>query len=339
MIDFTEATIEKLILHRFSLEDDKELISNSTISIDDSQFTKNLFLTPFQSAAEPSEFGHVINVGQNTLYNLLTSMYDGENFVTKSKQIFKYLKSVSKHPNIKDGDLFIAKLEEIKFENKYYEGIGIYKFENKESFLETSVSRNAEAVVKLKQGISGRKLDKACLVLFTKKPYTVFVIDNGKVETDYWANEFIGAKLKNDSTNNTTKFLSLTKSYITKQLPEEFEVSKTDQIELLNKSIEYFKNNEEFNKKEFEKKVFSNSEIVKSFREFDTEFQSKNDFAMEESFKISPSAVKKSSKNFKSILKLDLDFHIYIHGDRSKIEKGVEKDGRKYYKIYFENEH
>lgn len=53
---------------------------------------------------------------------------------------------------------------------------------------------------------------------------------------------------------------------------------------------------------------------------------------------ISPQAVKKQARIFKSVLKLDKNFHIYIHGNRELIQQGTEKDGRKYYKIYFENE-
>jgi hypothetical protein len=48
--------------------------------------------------------------------------------------------------------------------------------------------------------------------------------------------------------------------------------------------------------------------------------------------------VKKQSRVFKSVLKLDRNFHIYIHGDKDLIERGVEKDGRKYYKIYYREE-
>jgi hypothetical protein len=59
---------------------------------------------------------------------------------------------------------------------------------------------------------------------------------------------------------------------------------------------------------------------------------------MNESFDISPQAVKKQARIFKSVLKLDKNFHIYIHGDRELIEQGVEKDGRKFYKIYFTEE-
>jgi hypothetical protein len=57
-----------------------------------------------------------------------------------------------------------------------------------------------------------------------------------------------------------------------------------------------------------------------------------------DSFDISSQAVKKQARIFKSVLKLDKNFHIYIHGNRNLIEQGVEEDGRKFYKIYFKEE-
>ena len=57
-----------------------------------------------------------------------------------------------------------------------------------------------------------------------------------------------------------------------------------------------------------------------------------------DSFEISAQAVKKQARVFKNVLKLDKNFHIYIHGNREMIEQGVDENGRKYYKIYYEEE-
>ena len=49
--------------------------------------------------------------------------------------------------------------------------------------------------------------------------------------------------------------------------------------------------------------------------------------------------MKRQARVFKSVLKLDKNFHIYIHGDRDRIERGVdERTGRKFYKIYYDEE-
>jgi hypothetical protein len=56
-----------------------------------------------------------------------------------------------------------------------------------------------------------------------------------------------------------------------------------------------------------------------------------------EEFPISPAAVKKTQRHFKSIIKLDKNFHIYIHGDRKMLEQGQDEKG-KFYMLYFDKE-
>jgi hypothetical protein len=42
---------------------------------------------------------------------------------------------------------------------------------------------------------------------------------------------------------------------------------------------------------------------------------------------------------FKSVLKLDKNFHIYVHGNRQLIERGYDDEkGMNYYKVFFNNE-
>jgi len=68
-------------------------------------------------------------------------------------------------------------------------------------------------------------------------------------------------------------------------------------------------------------------------------FESSRNFAIEDEFDIHLSAVKKQQRVFKSVLKLDRNFHIYIHGRRDLLERGVdEKTGKKYYKLYYDEE-
>lgn len=49
-------------------------------------------------------------------------------------------------------------------------------------------------------------------------------------------------------------------------------------------------------------------------------------------------AVKKQTRSLKSIIILDENFHIYVHGHRELIEQGVDEKGRKFYKIYYSEE-
>ena len=121
-------------------------------------------------------------------------------------------------------------------------------------------------------------------------------------------------------------------------MDEDFDVSKADKIDFLNRSVDYFKKNETFDKQEFEEEVFGDSNVIESFRKFDQTYRQENEVELADSFEISAQAVKKQARVFKNVLKLDKNFHIYIHGNREMIEQGVDENGRKYYKIYYEEE-
>ncbi len=78
--------------------------------------------------------------------------------------------------------------------------------------------------------------------------------------------------------------------------------------------------------------------MIDSFNEYRTDFQREREITISDNFAISESAVKKQARSIKSIIKLDKNFHIYIHGHRDLIEQGVDEHGRKFYKIYYNEE-
>ena len=266
MIEYQEAAIRKLTFQKIGNEFQKITapFSYEYDNEEEEEILKKIFLKPFSSSAATYEFAHSIDLELHPLFKLSKSIFHGGDFETVSQQILQHLKTVSKHPNIKDGDLFVVKYDDVKLNNQHYTGLGIYKIENKENFIETNANSNDEIKLDIKQGISGRKLDKACLILLTDEPYTIFVIDNGNNgnDTEYWMNEFLAVELKNDFINNTSQFLSLTKSFITEQFPEEYQTTKADQIELLNRSVQYFKKHETFDKSEFETEVLQNTRYI-----------------------------------------------------------------------------
>ena len=106
----------------------------------------------------------------------------------------------------------------------------------------------------------------------------------------------------------------------------------------MHRSKEYLKNVETFDRDEFENQVFKSEKLRTSFQEFSEDFEAERNVQLPEKFEVSSYAVKKKSKSFRSVIKLDKNFHIYVHGDRSKIERIEEIDGNKYYKLFFEKE-
>jgi hypothetical protein len=345
-MDFTNATLKQISVHYIgSNSEGQELIlSKESLNIDEeiSDRLKHFFLNKFTGVYEKYNFAHASSLKFNEIYNYMSEVFSGEApFHEASLNIAHHLAQSSNHPKIKSGELYVCYFEKCSIDDKTMDAIGIFKTETKNGFFEIDQLKSKFSI-KYKEGIDANKFDKGCLVFNTNKKggYEVVIIDNQNrgEEAMFWKETFLGLKLINNYFNQTNQFLNITKSYVTKQLSEEFEVSKADQIDLLNRSVEYFKEHENFDKKEFEEEVLQDKGIIKSFRNYDETFRESHEIEVEDSFEISPQAVKKQERVFKSVLKLDKNFHIYIHGNKDLIEQGVDADGRKFYKIYYKEE-
>lgn len=345
MIEFSEVELTDLAVHWVGNKSkDEKLKTYEEVAEIDSELTRdhllNYFLSPFKDL-ETYNFTHPTDLNLNEVYAYSRRIFrDKNSFMDFSIEIAKHLYEHSTHPKISGGELSVCLLSNIMYEGKKASALGIFKSENKDVFIKFQ-NKKDKFVVSYDDGVHAEKLEKGCLIINVDKDdgYKVYIVDTKKsVEAQYWKDDFLKLKPNSDDFNLTKTFLSATKEFVTTKLPEEFEVTKADQIDLLNRSIDYFKQHENFSKRSFEKEVLQDKEIIHSFRKFDKEFSEENDTAIVDEFDISMQAVKKQSRIFKSVLKLDKNFHIYIHGDKNLIEKGIEKDGRKYYKIYYSEE-
>ena len=339
MVNGKEAVVEEFVLHRIGESAGDSVFSDYSAVLEgpeEQEFLKKLFLKPFSSMAHTSEFSPSDGNAMNVLQGLCAEVEEGEDLVSRSVSIAKHLIRSAKDHTVKGGDLFVAKFNGVELGSAGYQAIGIYKFDDKEVFIESKVAGKTVGM-KLKRGLGTVKPNNACLVVFTEGTYTLFTIAD-HATTEFWEKNFIGLRPKRDNVNSTSNVLELTKSFITQQLPQDFEIAKADQIDLLNRSVNYFKSNSEYDRESFAQEVFQEERAIKSFNQFSDQYQSAHDMELDDGFAISPHAVKKQARIFKSVLKLDKNFHIYIHGDRNKIEHGVDDGGRKFYKIYYELE-
>ena len=92
-----------------------------------------------------------------------------------------------------------------------------------------------------------------------------------------------------------------------------------------------------FDYDQFTKEVLEDDNVIESFGNFKSEYEQDMQVSIAEDFAINEAAVKKQSRSYKSVIKLDKNFHIYVHGDRKLIETGQDEKG-KYYRLYFEEE-
>ena len=343
--DFSQIELQQLITHHVGnkLKEENYSLSDETtvVKAETKEFLLKYFLNTLK-AEEIYSFTHPVQLHQNDVFAAAESIFtDPHNFVEASQNLAKLLYEYSMHPKITEGEFNVALFSNAVLEDKSMEAIGIFKSEKHVPFLKMK-GQKSRFVIDHDFGFEIDRIDKGCLIFKTQKisGYRILIIDNASraEEAKYWKDDFLKVKPIANEFHQTNQFLSITKDFVTKKLPEDFEVSKTDKIDLLNRSVDYFKTRDSFDKKEFEKEVLQDTSIIKSFRNFDQNYRTQNNIEMDDVFDISMPAVKKQARVFKSVLKLDKNFHIYIHGNRELIEQGVEKDGRKFYKIYFEKE-
>jgi hypothetical protein len=262
-------------------------------------------------------------------------------FEDQSKSIALHLYNESTHPKVNKGELYIVYFKDCKIEEKMMDAIGIFKSETKESYLKAQKGKG-NFVLASDKGINVDKLDKGCLIFNTEdvNGFKVALVSSSRSDdAQYWKERFLQVVPSNDDYHSTKNYLSLTKAFVTKQLSTESKVNNAEKAEMLNKSIAYFKNNTQFAEEDFTSEVFSDPNLVDSFKQFKNEYKRQSDISLIDDFEISTQIVKKQAKAFKSVIKLDKNFHIYVHGKSDLIQKGFDKEtGKYYYKVYFDNE-
>lgn len=287
-------------------------------------------------------FDFAVSLELNPVYQFIRSIFnDNNSFVEQSRNCSRLLYENSNHPKIKGGELHVAYYTDFIVDGVKVDAIGLFKSENKEAFIKLRTSKQGFDL-ESDEGMSINKLDKGCLIFNMNMAdgYLVALVDNWNRGEDakYWKEDFFGLVSIRNEFSQTKEVLDMTRQFVQKYVSEELGSSTTDRIDLLNRSLNYFKSHENFVKSEFETEVLQQSAIIQSFQDFDSTYRENKELEMSENFEISPLAVKRQAKVFKSILKLDKNFHVYIHGDRELIEHGVERDGRKFYKLYYDHE-
>lgn len=308
-------------------------VSNKLIDQDEhlEKAMKKFFLTSFREEQQTHQFFHEMELGMNEVYKACQAMFEDEDIVKPSQQIAQHLFNQTRNAAIKSGDLFIAYFKDVELGDETYDAVGIFKSESKNLFLGVD-----KWDVGVYEGIALNKLDKGCLILDTEEEdgYKVFVYEAGGTESEYWRDDFLRLKPVDDNYANTYAFIDKCKSYFTRDMPLEVEVDRAKQLALVKDTVEYFQQAETFDIDEYRSKVLVEEESIQHFDQYieDKDIQV-------DSFEIAPNAVRKQKRKFKSILKLDRNFHIYIHGNRDLIEYGVDTEtGKKFYKVYFDEE-
>ena len=347
MIQISESTLQRLIVHKVGnkVSDFTLVISQKEIQNFDEALSGMLmhyFFTPFKGDSFYN-FTHPTDISLNEIYTYCSSIFDDESqFFSMSEAIAKHLYEMSDHPNIKEGELYVTLIKDVIVDAEVCDAIGIFKSENKETFLK--VSQGADGLeVGSENGININKLDKGCIIFNTEREggFKVCAVDNTNrsSEAAYWKEAFLRIKPREDAYYQTRGYMEVCKGFVKEVFNAENEVDRADQVVMLNKTAEFFKTNEVFNEESFETEVMQQPEIIEAFRDYKDKYQTMNQVVFKDEFNIATDVAKKMGKHFKSVIKLDKNFHIYIHGDRELVDKGYDDEkGMKFYKLFYNDE-
>ena len=343
MFSFKEAQLEQLAIHHVGNSSDEEgmQLSNELVTVDAdiTSLLKSYFLKPFKEQGLFT-FHHESDINLNEIFHYASAIFDDpDSLFLQSVNIAKHLYESSSHPNIKPGELYVTYFDECIINGEVVEVLGLFKSESKEQYIKV-FSNNGNYKVDSDEGININKLDKGCLIFNTEKDtgFRVAIVDNTNKssEAQYWMSQFLNLKPNEDSYYHTKNYISLCKDFAEEAFPE---ADKVDKIDLVNNTVEFFSKKEAFNIEEFNNEVMQEESMIEKFQNFRETFQETNDVPSYDEFEISKPALKQSKKFIKSVIKLDKNFHVYVHGNRQNIVRGFDEQlDMNTYTLYFKEE-
>jgi len=333
LLDVSESKLAQYVFHYVSdsLVFGEEAFSQPEVMLE-AAFTQLAFHKI--DLEQQYEFFHETDIGLNEVYTYAKSIFDQESsFLEQSKNIAKHLQSSSQHPNIKSGELFIGLFDQCVMSTEVKKVLAIVKIDEKEMFLDVKNDQNHLTVSGI-DGINVKKLNNMAVIvdMGSDEPPAVFIKTKKKEDVVYWQERFLKIKVADEHYHKTNLALTEVKKYILKE--ENF--SNTEKLGLLNKTLDYFRNEEEFQVNDYIDSVFQKVEavqkdvIVNTVKPYETV--------------ISESAIEKAEKTYKRKIKLDSNIEIQVNvRDIEQVDELIEvgfdeTTNRKFYKIYFQEE-
>ncbi|HLD54156.1 MAG TPA: hypothetical protein VJA82_12680 [Sediminibacterium sp.] len=336
--------INKLMVHQAgnAAQGSSLILSETAHEIPDEFWQQTLthfFLKPFNEAEQ-----YQLNQENNLVYDTIVQVFEGDiTFETGSKKLAEHFHVKSQSVFAKSGEFYMVFFENIPFDDGFTDAIGLFHTSTKDQFLKVK-TQPAGINLSIEDGIDLKKPEKGVILLRKEQNQGFLALIHESTaskqgDAAFWKSAFLQAAPIINSYHNTNETLGMCKLFISNELTEHFDTNKTDQIDMLQRSMDYFKTHDQFQIDEFSKEVLYHPEVIDSFTQYKQQYEVAKQVNIEDEFAINPAAIQKQQRHFKSILKLDKNFHVYVHGRRDLIEKGYdEMTGKHYYKLYFDQE-
>lgn len=349
MINLFNTQIESLSIHRVGNKSRNEefFLSENPVTLTDevAPLLKEYFFKPFREKEENYyQFAHDVDLEYNEMFKFANEIFANPSLIHEvSKKITKHLFDQSNHPHIKNGEVYVTYLTHLSIDNQQVDAIGIFKSELKSDFLQFE-EKGVNLDMILQQGINLSKLDKGCIIFnyLKEEGYKILSVDSNRYDARYWLEHFLSIDTFEDENFKTKKYLKFIQDFAKDVvLPAE---DKKEEVMFMNRSVNYFAKNDEFQEDNFINEVIDNPDIRAEFKNYKTDRAERYSIEDLSSFPIANNAVSDMRKKIKNVINLDTNVQIkldFVNPESAEkfLEKGWDEERQMYYYlVYFNKE-
>ncbi|WP_018478584.1 nucleoid-associated protein [Pontibacter roseus] len=348
MSDKTQVRLNRLAVHRVGnkAKDEGVIISKELVDLRDEQLSSlltNYFIAPFKQE-EFFRFTHTSDIALNEMFAYSALMFaEPHNFLEYSVHVLNHLYEQSDHPKVKSGELYVVHLSGCLMEDGIVDAIGIFKSENKDTFL-TFQEEDGDLSMNYHFGVNIKSVDKGCLIFNTQAEdgFRVKMVDANSTDAVFWKEDFLHVAELKDTNFNTKAALNLCKDFSEEVFAQTD--SKKAQVDFISRSVDYFSKSETFDLEEFTSSVIDQPETAEKFKNYTQAFAEERDIEGFTDFAINKNTVKYMKRKFRNFIKLDTQIEIKFSGynpeqSEQYVERGFDQErGMHFYKVYFHSE-
>lgn len=345
MVDFQAVTLEQVSVHLCGNKAREEGTRASAAPMTLDGVQRHLMLDYFLNSLNldawykfkfvmPFEDKEEIHATSSSIFNSNDLV-----FHDRSTRILNALYDLGNNPMVKSGELYVAYFKDILVNDELVDGLGIFKTEAPEAFLQLKAVDGADFNVVFEQG--HRKLRHAALILdtYADDGYRILTSDEKKyADQQYWFENFLNIEAVEDDAFHTKEYMTLVSGFINDVVSKVEDKLSIAEVSL--QAQEYFDQNSVFDYNEFRHSVIDGDENRKMF---DTYVQENTTIPqrLAKDFTIHASVAKKMRKHFKGLIKLDTGVELKITNTEPDevIERAFDEEKQMfYYKVYFNQE-
>ena len=341
MINLSEINIQQIGIHYLNKELEKVVISEQPVTPSDNNMVKKLVKGLYHrfSLEVPFEFSNLRTEDSNRASNLIRQKFNSQvSFQEISVELASLYLDSYETENMKSGYLILLDLTNIMINEVSCSGLGILRSHEAEEFISPK-QLNQFIDIDVLQGISLKNLEINCLIVReenTKTDQVFFKNPSLEFKNNFFMDQYLSVVPVINEYHQTQGQINIYKSFVENELNLDSKIEKFDKI---NDSMQFLNQHDNFQISDFEEEVIKDPETIDSFKEFRQNFSDENDIELSDDFIISKNAVKNNTRYVRNVIKLDKNFHVYVHGNRQNIVKGYDEEkDLYYYQIYFKEE-